>query len=136
MDEYHDMIGVAKSYFQAFAVAGDVEDQLAPDLEFFYPGHGLGQGAQAYARMTRALSDYWERIDFDSDNFSYVAAGHTIVVEGTVSGVLPGGVHFRGHRFCAVLEIRDLLIRRLYFYLDPDLGGQRPSPVDWSVTSC
>lgn len=121
MDEYHEMIGVAKAYFQAFATAGDVEEQLSPELEFFYPGFGVCQGLARYADFSRTLSETWERIDFDIDNFSYIAAASNVVVEGTVSGKLSSGETFRGHRFCAVLEIKQKAITRLYFYLDPDL---------------
>ena len=130
-DEYHDMIAVAKAYFQAFATAADVEEQLSPELEFYFPRFGVGQGAEAYTRLARGLSAYWDRVDFDVDNFSYIAAGANIVVEGTVSGHLPGGVSFRGHRFCAVLEIKNSLITRLYFYTNPDMAEQQPSPVGW-----
>jgi hypothetical protein len=129
MDLYHDMIGVAKAYFQAFCAAGHVEDQLSPEVEFFFPRFGLGQGAEAYAELARGLSSYWDRVDFDVDNFSYVAAGANIVVEGTMSGQLPGGASFRGHRFCAVLEIKGGAITRLYFYTDPDMAEQNAPPV-------
>lgn len=131
-DEYHDMIALAKAYFAAFATAADVEEQLHPELEFFFPRFGVGHGAEAYARLTRGLSGYWDQVDFDIDNFSYIAAGSSVVVEGTSSGCLPGGVHFRGHRFCAVLEIKRQLITRLYFYTDPDMASQQPSPVTWN----
>lgn len=124
MDEYHEMIGLAKAYFEAFASAGDVEEQLSPELEFSYPGFGVCQGLERYADFSRTLSASWERIDFDIDNFSYIAAGSNVVVEGTVSGVMSTGVKFRGHRFCAVLEIKQNSITRLYFYLDPDLAGR------------
>lgn len=130
-DEYHEMIAVAKAYFGAFATAGDVEDQLHPELEFFFPRFGVAQGAEAYARLTRGLSGYWDQVDFDLDNFSYIAAGSSVVVEGTSSGKLPGGVTFRSHRFCAVLEIKHNLITRLYFYTDPDMASQQPALVTW-----
>jgi hypothetical protein len=130
-DEYHDMIAVAKAYFQSFATAGDVEDQLSPELEFYFPRFGTGQGAVAYTQLARGLSNYWDQVDYDIDNFSYLAAGANVVVEGTVSGRLPGGITFRGHRFCAVLEIRNSLITRLYFYTDPDMAAQQPPPVVW-----
>jgi hypothetical protein len=130
-DEYHDMIAVAKAYFQSFATAGDVEDQLSPEVEFYFPRFGVGKGSQDYARLTRGLSNYWDMVDYDVDNFSYIAAGANIVVEGTVSGKLPQEVAFRGHRFCAVLEIKHGLITRLYFYTDPDMAGQNPAPASW-----
>lgn len=123
MDEYHDMIGVAKAYFQAFATAADVEEQLSPELEFYYPGFGVCQGLSRYADFSRTLSATWERIDFDADNFSYIAGGGSVVVEGTVSGKLANGASFRGHRFCAVLEVKQNAITRLFFYLDPDLAA-------------
>jgi hypothetical protein len=132
-DEYHDMIAVAKAYFQAFATAADVEEQLSPEVEFYFARFGVGQGAEAYARLARGLSDYWDLVDFDIDNFSYIAAGANVVVEGTVSGKLPGGVSFRGHRFCAVLEVKQNLITRMYFYTDPDMAAQQPSPVTWQA---
>ena len=122
MDEYHDMIGLAKAYFQAFATAGDVEDQLSPDLDFYYPGFGEGQGTEQYAEFVRKLSANWPEIDFDIDNFSYIAAGSNVVVEGSFSGKLVDGRFFRGHRFCAVTEIKQDAITRLYFYLDPELA--------------
>lgn len=130
-DEYHDMLALAKAYFLAFATAGDVEDQLSPELEFFFPGFGVERGAEAYARLTRGLSTYWDGVDFDTDNFSYIAAGSSVVVEGTVSGKLATDVSFRGHRFCAVLEIKNQQITRLYFYFDPDMASQRPALVVW-----
>ncbi len=122
IDEYHEMIGVAKAYFQAFATAGDVEEQLSPELEFYYPGFGVCQGLARYAEFSRTLSTTWERIDFDIDNFSYIAVARNVVVEGTVSGHLSTGGDFRGHRFCAVLEIKQNAITRLYFYLDPEVS--------------
>lgn len=128
-DEYHDMIAVAKAYFQAFATAADVEDQLSPELDFYFPRYGSARGTGAYAELARSLSGYWDRVDFDVDNFSYIAAAANVVVEGTLSGQLPGGVSFRGHRFCAVLEIKNQQITRLYFYVDPDMAAQFPSPI-------
>lgn len=130
-DEYHDMLALARAYFQAFASAGDVEDQLSSDLEFYFPRFGVGRGAESYTKLMRGLSAYWEQVDYDVDNFSYIAAGSNVVVEGTLSGRLPGGVSFRGHRFCAVLEVKNNVITRLYFYADPDMASQQPSPVVW-----
>lgn len=130
-DEYHEMIALAKAYFQAFATAADVEDQLSPELEFFFPRFGLGRGAEEYAQLARGLSNYWDLVDYDIDNFSYICAGANVVVEGTVSGQMPGGGSFRAHRFCAVLEIKGGKITRLYFYTDPDMAGQQPPLVNW-----
>lgn len=118
------MIGLAKAYFQAFATAGDVEEQLSSDLDFFYPGFGEGQGTQRYAEFARQFSTTWQQVDFDVDNFSYIAAGSNVVVEGTFSGKLNSGEALRGHRFCAVLEIKQDAITRLYFYLDSRLAAR------------
>lgn len=133
-DEYHDMIALAKAYFQAFATAADVEEQLSSELDFFFPRFGQGRGAGEYAQLMRGLSNYWDRVDYDIDNFSYICAGANVVVEGTMSGHMPGGGSFRAHRFCAVLEIKGGKITRLYFYTDPDMAAQQAALVNWERT--
>ena len=119
IDEYDDMIALVKKFFSHLIAGKDVSELISPDIEFFFPGFGVREGDAAYQQWSDDLHRGLKLLDFDVDNFSYIAAGSNIVVEGTKSGRLKDGESFRGHRFCAVFDIRSSLIERLYLYTDP-----------------
>ncbi len=119
VDEYDDMIALTKRFFAHLIAKKDMSDMISPEVEFFFPGFGVQEGITAYEQWSKNLHSSLELLDFDVDNFSYIAAGSNIVVEGTKSGRTKNQEAFRGLRFCAVFDIRGSLIERLYVYTDP-----------------
>jgi hypothetical protein len=78
---------------------------FAGDAQLCLPGQGAARGIDA---VTAALPDAAPaEAMHESAYFTFVAAEDTLVVEGTTS---------TGGRFCAVFEVRDFLIERLFVY--------------------
>jgi hypothetical protein len=118
----------AEYYRRADAGRPDVVDLFTEDVELFFPKFGVRRGKGAFAELATGLMGSLKSIEHDKNGLSYLAIGQTVLVEGTTHGETREGRHWEGGktpggRFCSVFEFRDLLISRMYIYLDPDYGS-------------
>jgi hypothetical protein len=121
-----DVIG---EYFnRADAGRADVVDLFTDDFEFYFPKFGISTGKEAFVQFLQGFTSNVASIKHKTEDFRYVRAGSTVVVEGTTAGSLHAGESWdggstSGGRFCSVFELDGDLIARMYVYLDPDYGG-------------
>jgi steroid delta-isomerase-like uncharacterized protein len=123
-----DAIGAARRYDEAFN-AQDAEARVAnltPDTEAMLPGGLILRGPE---QVTQFVRSFWEALpDGKISSENEVAAGDTVVTEGTLSGTHTGA--FRSPqgdtpasgnrvalRYVSVKQIRDgkVVRERLYF---------------------
>ena len=72
------------------------------------------------------------------DEYTYIASGDFVVVEGWESGVAKGGAAWpvKGRsdgRFCNVFRFRGELISHLHVYVDPDFAGRDTDRFYWGL---
>src|SRR5579863_8991553 len=123
------LIPLAEEYYRrADAGRPDLVDLFTADVELFFPKFGVRRGKAALGELAAGLLGSLKSIEHDRQGLSYVAVGHTVLVEGTTHGETRDGTQWEGGktpggRFCSVFEFRGHLISRMYVYLDPDYGS-------------
>lgn len=137
--QHHPHIDIAKRYFH-LADAGDpaILDLLTDDITLYFPKFGTRVGKDAVLQFVGGLFSKVERLVHEPDNYRYLVAGDTIVVEGTESGVMRSGAVFpvpgvTDGRFCNVFTFRDGRICSLHIYVDPDVAGEDKQRFYWQA---
>ena len=102
----------------------------------YFPKWGLARGRAEYERLFADLIGLFETITHESEYYNYIVSGDTVVVEGTTRGRTRNGVEWNhgaryGGRGCAVMEVRDFKIHRLFIYVDPDYEGADTARYPW-----
>lgn len=103
-------------------------DDVADDVELFFPKFGTGRGKADLMLFGQRLSADLQSLTHDIEGFRFIVSGDTIVVEGQESGVTaagiawPDGVISQG-RFCNVFDFQGLKMRRIAIYVDPDFAS-------------
>ena len=103
-------------------------DDVADDVELFFPKFGTGRGKPDLMLFGQRLSVDLQSLTHDIEGFRFIVSGDTIVVEGQESGVTaagiawPDGVISQG-RFCNVFDFQGLKMRRIAIYVDPDFAS-------------
>ncbi|QCI67031.1 nuclear transport factor 2 family protein [Phreatobacter stygius] len=130
-----ERIAIIRSYFRKIDERDpSFFDDVAEDVQLFFPKFGIGHGKAALALFGERLGSDLESLSHDIDGFNVIVAGDTIVVEGQESGVTraglrwPDGVVSEG-RFCNVFEFDGLKIRRIHIYVDPDFTNSHDERV-------
>jgi ketosteroid isomerase-like protein len=135
-----DRVAVAQEYFRLVDTDPGSPDTMAlftDDFEFFFPKFGIGTGKDAFRSFAQGMSGVLSSVEHNTQDFRYVSAGESVVVEGTTVGSAQDGLtwsggHTPGGRFCSVFEINDAgLIRRMYIYLDPDYTSLDKDRFHW-----
>ena len=122
-------IDLTKQYFRK-GDAGDqtVLDMFSDNVTLYFPKFGTRSGKAEIVNFIQGLLGNLQSLRHDVDTYRYIAAGNTVVVEGTESGVMKDGASWpvRGRtegRFCNVFEFEGELISRVHIYVDPDFAG-------------
>jgi len=121
-----ERIRIVETYFRKIdAKDATVFDLFTEDVQMLFPKFGYGYGKADMIRFSEIMGRHLERLEHDIENFNYIVAGDSVVVEGTERGVTRNGVHWPDGRisegrFCNVFEFRGGLIRRVFIYVDPD----------------
>lgn len=102
----------------------------------YFPKWGLASGRAEIERLFSDLGGLFEELHHESEYYNYIVSGDTVVLEGTTSGVVRGGARWShgpgyGGRGCAVMEIRDFKVQRLFIYVDPDYAGADIARYPW-----
>lgn len=133
-------LAVASDYFRKID-NGDltVIDSLTEDVEVYFPKFGVGVGKAAFMEIAKGLMDSLQSIKHDLDRMTFHVAAHHVIVEGFESGILADGsawpIQGRSEgRFANVFEFEDVLIKRLYIYVDPDFGSTHKEGFLWGHT--
>lgn len=131
MNSVYDRAGEARvarvlTYFRKID-AGDptVFDLFTDDVEMYFPKFGMARGKEDMRRFSNIMQRHLMKLEHDIASFNILIDGDQVVVEGTERGVTrdgehwPDGVISQG-RFCNVFKFQELLISRLFIYVDPD----------------
>jgi ketosteroid isomerase-like protein len=135
--ESDERIARVKAYFRK-GDAGDasIVEMFTDDIEIYFPQFGLHSGKQAVAHFVQGLQGQLTSLQHYPDDYTYIAAGDSVVVEGWESGEMKDGTHWPapGHadgRFCNVFRFRGNLISQVHIYVDPDFTGQDEPRFYW-----
>ena len=102
----------------------------------YFPKWGLARGRREFERLFGDLGSLFSILVHDTEYYNYFVSGDTVVLEGTTRGktkreIAWGPSSGYGGRGCAVMEIRDYKIQRLFIYVDPDYGGEDVARYPW-----
>jgi ketosteroid isomerase-like protein len=102
----------------------------------YFPKWGLARGRREFERLFGDLGSLFRTLVHDTEYYNYFVSGDTVVLEGTTRGktrreIAWGPSSSYGGRGCAVMEIRNYKIQRLFIYLDPDYGGEDIARYPW-----
>ncbi|RYZ81390.1 MAG: nuclear transport factor 2 family protein [Proteobacteria bacterium] len=126
---------LAKEYFKRVdANSPDLVEMFAADVQIYFPKFGIGRGTEDLKTFASVFGGTFATISHHFEQFHYVVAGNTVVVEGAESGTLKNGRTWQNTRFCSVFEFRDGLISRMHLYEDPDLTGEHTAGFLWGKT--
>jgi hypothetical protein len=116
---------------------GDRVFELFDDhAHVYFPKWGLAKGREQYERLFGDLIGLFKSVVHEAEYYNYIVSGDTVVLEGTTSGITVNGIAWRhsdsyGGRGCAVMEIRNFKIQRLFIYTDPDYEGADTERYSW-----
>jgi ketosteroid isomerase-like protein len=134
-------IARVKNYFRK-GDAGDAAllDMFTDDIELYFPKFGTRTGKAAVAAFVQGLLGRVQSLRHDPDQYTYIASGDFVVVEGSESGVMTDGTTWpvpgrSDGRFCNVFRFRGDEISHLHIYVDPDFTGQDADRFLWDVGS-
>lgn len=119
-------IRIVETYFRKIdAKDATVLDLFTEDVQMFFPKFGYGYGKADMIQFSEIMGRHLEQLEHDIENFNYIVAGDSVVVEGRERGVTRAGVNWpdgriSDGRFCNVFEFRSSLISRVFIYVDPD----------------
>jgi len=137
-DQTQQMIEIAKLYFTK-GDAGDLTilDLFSDDVQLYFPKFGTRTGKNEVVAFIQGLMGNLGGLKHDVEQYTYIAVGNTVVVEGTESGVMKNGSHWpvEGRsegRFCNVFDFSNDLISRVHIYVDPDFAGDDNERFYWS----
>lgn len=137
--ETEKRIAIAKEYFRR-GDAGDatIINMFTDDVEFYFPKFGTRSGKAAVGAFVRGLLSQVQSLQHYQDEYTYIASGDFVVVEGWESGVAKGGAAWpvKGRsdgRFCNVFRFRGELISHLHVYVDPDFAGRDTDRFYWGL---
>jgi hypothetical protein len=133
---------VALEYLKAFdnkgvtSAAGSILDLFADDAQVFFPKWGLATGKGQIGRLFTDFGGGIKHILLVYAAFKWIMTGTDVfAVEGTSAGEHAEGAWragvSHGGRWCDVFEVRDFLIQRCFFYLDPDYAGRDTTRYHW-----
>lgn len=132
-------VELVRQYFEKVGARDEsIVDLFSDDVEMHFPKFGVRRGKSGIVefeeRMGRGLAEIGHHID----DFKYIVAGNTIVVEGTEYGKMHNGKtwpdgNISNGRFCIVFEFDGPLIKRMYIYVDPDFTSDDMDRVRWLV---
>lgn len=102
---------------------------LADDIELYFPKLGTRSGKAAFAAFVEGVSAQIDSLQHYLEQYTYIAPGDLLVVEGRESGVAQDGTPWpipgrSEGRFCNIFRFRDTLISHLYIDVDPDFMSQ------------
>lgn len=130
-------IALVKEYFRK-GDSGDatIVDMFADDIEIYFPKFGVRSGKHAVGAFVHGLQQQLTRLQHYPEEYSYITAGDSVVVEGWESGELTDGSSWpvegkTDGRFCNVFRFRGDLISHLHIYVDPDFTGQDRARFYW-----
>jgi ketosteroid isomerase-like protein len=134
-------VDMVKEYFRK-GDAGDatIIDMFTDDVELYFPKFGTRSGKQGVGAFVQGLLGAVKGLQHYEDEYTYIAAGDFVVVEGRESGVTKDGTPWPvkgrtdGH-FCNVFRFRGELISHLHIYVDPDFTGQDEGRFYWGLPS-
>lgn len=134
-------IARVKDYFRK-GDAGDAAllEMFTEDIELYFPKFGTRTGKPAAADFVQGLLGQLQSLQHDPDQYTYVASGDIVVVEGRESGVMKDGTVWpvpgrSDGRFCNVFRFRGDKISHLHIYADPDFAGRDASRFYWDVAT-
>lgn len=137
--EIDDRIALIKEYFRR-GDAGDssVIDMFTEDVELRFPKFGQRSGKAAVATFARGLLSHLKALKHYPNEYTYIANGDFVVVEGWESGELQNGTSWpvagrSDGKFCNVFRFRGRLISHLHVYVDPDFAGQDAARFFWEA---
>jgi hypothetical protein len=90
-------------------------------VQFFFPKFGISKGLDGFKSFSAGFGGSLVNILHNFEDYNYVVAGNTIVVEGSESGELKNGGTYNRNRFCSVFEFDNGLITQMHIYGDPDI---------------
>lgn len=134
---YEQIKSVALDYLKRLDRGEDIFELFAPDAQAFVPKWGIATGVAEIRDAFTMMGGKIASIRHDYAYFNFIHAGDALVVEGTTSGRTADGASWQAAgtnhqgRWCAVFEIRDDHIHRLFIYLDPDYGDADPASYPW-----
>lgn len=102
----------------------------------YFPKWGLAKGRAQYEQLFADLMTLFGSVVHEAEYYNYIVSGDTVVLEGTTRGVTASGEAWRhddgyGGRGCAVMEVRNFKIHRLFIYTDPDYAGKDTARYAW-----
>lgn len=130
-------IALVKEYFRK-GDGGDAAllDMLTDDIELYFPKFGTRSGKAAFTVFVEGLLTQIQSLQHYPEQYSYIASGDLLVVEGWESGVARDGTSWpipgrSEGRFCNIFRFRDKLISHLHIYVDPDFMSQDTDRFFW-----
>ena len=131
-------LDIVKRYFE-LADAGKPEtaELFSEEIQLYFPVFGRRVGKAAFGYFVEGFMTKVAAIAHNIDDFNYIVAGDTVVVEGTTYGTAVDGSKWSGGqtpggRFCSVFVIEDGLITRMSIYTDPDYTSQAVHGFGWN----
>lgn len=129
----------ARRFMRALAEGDDVRPLLHEHAHAYFPKWGVARGRTEVGQL---IADVRLRIDETTDHLEYanvVVDGTRVGIEGLTSGTTADGRTWRAGttlagRYCAVLDVAQGLVERVFIYLDPDLGGEDTDRYPWLPT--
>jgi SnoaL-like domain len=107
-------------------------------LEFYFPKFGISRGKDGFRVFAEGMGHVFARAAHHTEEFRFIVAGSSVVVEGTTEGETQSGGSWNGGqtpggRFCSVfeLDVTSGLITRMYIYLDPDYTSRGDADFHW-----
>lgn len=127
-------LDVVKEYFQKV----DAQDfslmkLFSTDVQIFFPTFGIGNGTEDLKSFASVYGGTFKSVLHHFDEFHYLIAGDSIVVEGSESGTLKNGRQWNHSRFCSVFQFKNGLIIRMHLYMNPDLTDAQDELLLWGV---
>jgi ketosteroid isomerase-like protein len=127
---------VAIDYLKRMDRGDGLLELLDDHAHVYFPKWGLARGRREFERLFADLGSLFNTLVHDAEYYNYIVSGDMVVLEGTTRGETRGGVAWGpsssyGGRGCAVMEIRNYKIHRLFIYVDPDYGGEDIARYPW-----
>jgi ketosteroid isomerase-like protein len=130
--EQEQNLEITKEYFRKVdAQDFSLINLFSNDVQIYFPKFGIGKGMDDLKAFASVFGGTSKSIIHHFEEFHYIVAGNSVVVEGSESGTLTNGRTWEHGRFCSVFTFKDRRITRMHLYEDPDLTAADQERLFW-----